>query len=343
MKLYSIEAVRAVAIFCVILIHTEPFLRLSTIQNGWFFLGQIIQQLSSFAVPFFYIVSGYFFSRGVSRKGLKNQFSQYFIRILILLLTWIVIDGVFWGGWLESIIEHGSLKPLLWNIMAVPGFALNRPDLFFFRGTAVPLWFLFSMLSGVAFLSILLFAKLNRLMILGVGLSAYILSLSVSFYSDTFIGVGFVLPLEQRGVFISICFLSIGYFLEDCQININGIKLLLISVVLMFVESIALSISQNGVFTEHPYLFSTVLVSIGVFLTALQNPMVGVNSFLCRVGGMSLGVYVVHIPVLGALNYYRDLVISPVWELFFPVLVLLLSLLIVSLFMRIPYLRKVVV
>ena len=110
-KIHSIEVARAIAIFCVVLIHTEPFLSQSEIKNYWYYLGQIIQQLSSFAVPFFFITAGYFFSLGVDKQGLKKKFSQYFLRILVLLITWVVIDGIFWGEWLKSIIENGSLNP----------------------------------------------------------------------------------------------------------------------------------------------------------------------------------------------------------------------------------------
>jgi surface polysaccharide O-acyltransferase-like enzyme len=342
-KIHSIEVARAVAIFCVVLIHTEPFLRQPEIKNYWYYFGQIIQQISSFAVPFFFIVAGYFFSLGIDKQGLKKQLNRYFLRILLLLLTWVIIDGIFWGEWLKSIIENGSLRPLLWNIMAVPSFAINRPDLFLFRGTAVPLWFLVSLLGGILLLSIFVYAKLNKFTILAVGSVAYLFSLTVSFYSHTSIGLGFIIPLEQRGVFISIFFISIGYFLANSQININGFNLLIISTVLMFIESTALSMSQNIVFIEHPYLFSTALVPMGIFLTAIQNPGFGVNSFIHKIGLLSLGIYVVHTPVLGALNYYRDFLKNPMWELFFPIVTLFLSILIVSLFRRVPYLRKVVV
>jgi surface polysaccharide O-acyltransferase-like enzyme len=234
-KIHSIEVARAVAIFCVVLIHTEPFLRQPEIKNYWYYFGQIIQQISSFAVPFFFIVAGYFFSLGIDKQGLKKQLNRYFLRILLLLLTWVIIDGIFWGEWLKSIIENGSLRPLLWNIMAVPSFAINRPDLFLFRGTAVPLWFLVSLLGGILLLSIFVYAKLNKFTILAVGSVAYLFSLTVSFYSHTSIGLGFIIPLEQRGVFISIFFISIGYFLANSQININGFNLLIISTVLMFI------------------------------------------------------------------------------------------------------------
>ena len=342
MKIYSIEVARAIAIFCVILIHTEPFLRQPELKNNWYYFGQIIQQFSSFSVPFFFIVSGYFYSHGVNKKGLNKQFQPYFKRIFILLLSWVIIDGVFWGSWLTSVIDKGSLKPLLWNIMAVPSFAINRPDLFLFRGTALPLWFLVSLLGGILFLSTLIYYKCNKFIIMLVGLIAYIFSLSVSFYSHTVIGLGFIIPLEQRGIFISIFYISIGYFLANIQIKTNGISLLLISIILMFIESYILSANKNAVFIEHPYLFSTALFSAGVFLSAIKHPNFGANGSLYKIGGLSLGVYVVHTPLLGALNYYRDIINSPAWEFIFPFTVLFLSILIVSVFKKTPCLRKIV-
>ncbi len=342
MKISSIEVARAVAIFCIILTHTAPFLRTVDAHDGWYYLGHVIQQFNSFAVPFFFIVSGYFFSLGVDKYGLKKQINRFVPRILTLLLIWVFIDGLFWEQWLQEVIESGSLRPMLNNLLSIPGYALSRPDIFLFWGTAVPLWFLVSLAEGALILSALIALNLGKNSILLLGLVAYTFMLSASLYSDTLIGTGFTIPFQQRGIFISVFFLTIGYFTARSEIRIDGLKLLVASIILMFLESAFMSAHNNVLFEEHPYLFSTPLVSLAVLLLALQNPTFGANTILYRTGVISLGIYVIHTPIIGALDYFGNTTSHPVWELSYPFLVLLISIIIVTFLKKAPYLRKAV-
>jgi len=312
-------------------------------QNGWYYLAHFIQQINSFAVPFFFIASGYFFSLGVDKHGLQKQLKKYIPRIALLLFIWLILNGLFWGQWLQEVIENRSLRPLLSNLLFMPEYAIIRSDIFFFWGTAVPLWFLVSLIEGSLILSALIAFKLNKTNILLFGSAAYLFMLSASLYSDTLIGAGFVLPFQQRGIFISLFFLSIGYFLANSTININGFKLLCGATVLMFLESFAVSAHDGLLFEEHPYLLSTPIVAAAVFLFAIQHPTLGVDSLLYKLGTISLGVYVVHPPVIGALDYFGKSTSHPVWELSYPFITLFISILIVSLLSKIPYLRKAVV
>ena len=342
MRMPYIEAWRGAAAFCVVIIHTTPFLKNLEPIGFWYYLGQVIQQSTSFAVPFFFITAGYFFSSGINSNGLKKQFIRYESRILKLLVIWVVIDGVFWADWLKAILDHGSLKPLLWNIYAVPSFAMKRPDLFFLRGTAVPLWFLVSLIGGMFLLTVLIRIGCNKNIILFIGCVAYLFNLCSSSYRNTLVGFGSYIPLEQRGIAIAIFFLAIGHFVARTKLTINGPVVLVVSVAAMFIEGIVLSLSNGNSFIEHPYLFSTAIVSFAVFLTAIQNPMVCDGSFMHKVGLMSLGIYLVHTPVMGALNYFRSSFKSPCFELLFPIAVFFLSIIIVFNLRKIRYLRSIV-
>lgn len=310
--------------------------------NGWYYLGHIIQQLNAFAVPFFFIASGYFFSLGVDKHGLQKQLKKYIPRIALLLLIWVVLNGFFWGQWLQEVVENGSLRPLLSNLLFMPEYAASRLDVFLFWGTAVPLWFLVSLIEGSIVLSALIALKLGKNSILLIGTVAYTFMLSASLYSDTLIGTGFVLPFQQRGIFISVFFLSIGYFLAHSTINISSLKLLCGAVVLMFLESLLVSAHEGLVFEEHPYLFSTPIIATAVFLFATQHPTFGANGLLYKLGAISLGVYVVHTPVIGALDYFGKTTAHPAWELSYPFITLIISILIVNVLSKIPYLRKAV-
>jgi peptidoglycan/LPS O-acetylase OafA/YrhL len=111
---------------------------------------------------------------------------------------------------------------------------------------------------------------------------------------------------------------------------------------MVFVESSLLSHFAGLPFQERPYLFSTVLLASSVFLFAVRNPGFGTSSISSKIGNRSLGVYLVHTPVLGAVGTLRSAVVHPLWEFFFPVMVLALSSVLVILLFRIPYVRATV-
>ena len=326
----------------VIVIHTEPFL-VGSSKGDWYYLGNFLQQISSFAVPFFFVAAGYFFSKGIEREKVFSRWWRYTSRLSVLLTLWILIDGIFWGPWFGQIIKAGSLSPLLWNLSAIPSFAYKHPDLFFLRGTAVPLWFLVSLIVAISILALCVKISLSANGVLAIGLSAYVFSLATSSYADSAIGIGVTLPLEQRGPAIAFAFLAVGHYISqrDFRLKHPG-WILALATLLMFLESVSLSQCREEIFQERPYLFSTLLLAASGLLFALQNPALGAATLISRVGNRSLGMYLTHTPVLGALGIIRSQFASPLWELFFPFLVFSLSYWIVLVLLKTPYARILV-
>ena len=108
------------------------------------------------------------------------------------------------------------------------------------------------------------------------------------------------------------------------------------------IASVSLSQCREEIFQERPYLFSTLLLAASGLLFALQNPALGAATLISRVGNRSLGMYLTHTPVLGALGIIRSQFASPLWELFFPFLVFSLSYWIVLVLLKTPYARILV-
>ena len=342
MRIASIEVMRAIAIFCVVLMHTQPFLKSEQIKDNWYYVGHIIQILSCFAVPFFFVAAGYFFTRGIEKDGLFIRSKKYLKRLALILVAWIFIDGLFWGAWIDAILEHNSLKPLIWNFLAIPSFAIKRPDLFFFRGTAGSLWFLVSLIIAIVMLSVCIKYSINKRIVLVFGLIGYLFALSTSSYSSTSVGLGFTMLLEHRGPFYAFFFTVVGYLMANTNYRGNGVNLLVCSIFLKFLETTILSVFLNEPFRDRGFLLSTPLVAIGTLLVALRFPSIGKDTFLHKVGSSSLGIYVIHSPVLGALNYYREYFINPIWEIAFPIIAFLVSYYLVILIKRVPYFKRIV-
>lgn len=340
MRIQSIDTLKGVAILMVVVIHTEPLLAIPSVRAEWYYLGHCLQQICSFAVPFFFVTAGYFFSRGIDKGTVFGRWQKYTARLSIILVLWVVIDGIFWGQWLEQLIKSGSLSPLSWNLRAIPSFAAKRPELFFLRGTAVPLWFLISLIMAISILAIFFRYSLNSVSPLFIGSCFYVLSLAASSYSGSVLGIGLELPIEQRGPLIAFSFLTIGHNLASRQIQVkHSGRIFVAAMLLVLLETTALSHLMGVPFQERGYLFSTLIFAAAGLLFALKNPAFGTNSLFSRIGQRSLGIYLIHTPILGALGVIRGLFVSPMWEVLFPCLVLALSYFMVAILLKIPYVR----
>jgi surface polysaccharide O-acyltransferase-like enzyme len=341
MRIQSIDFFKGLAILAIVVFHTKPFLAIPSMKNDWHLLGQAIKQISSFGVPFFYVAAGYFFAQGIQKDGLLARWWPYVKRLSILLVIWVIIDAIFRGSWLLDILEAKSLSPLLANLSETPAFAAQYPDLFLLRGTAVPLWFLVSLIISISLLTLCIKLSVRLDVLLLIGFCGYFFSLPA--YSDTPLGIGLKLSLEQRGPFIAFLFLVIGHFLAVHQTPERSNALIVVaSILMMFVESSALSYFSGVSYHGENYLLSTILLATSMLIFALQNPDFGAGSIISKIGNRSLGIYLVHWPVLAALFFMRGAFISPVWEVLFPVAILAISYAIVIGLMKLPYIRSFV-
>lgn len=85
MRNYSIDTVKCFAAFAVIIIHTQPF-------RFYEDLYLIIRTMCSFAVPFFFVSSGYLLSNGLTKSNDKFKYLiKYVIKIAKILFVSILI------------------------------------------------------------------------------------------------------------------------------------------------------------------------------------------------------------------------------------------------------------
>jgi len=80
---YAIDFIKFFAILAVVFIHTFP----SDNQMGYF----VLDNLSRFAVPFFFVASGYLFGLKVSDNTLSfAYFKKYITKILKIYVSWLI-------------------------------------------------------------------------------------------------------------------------------------------------------------------------------------------------------------------------------------------------------------
>ena len=141
------DVLRTIAIVFVIAIHTVPF------QDPLFPIGQtfdfatLINQAARFAVPLFFVLSGYFWAQKLSvEKLVVGPTVKMVKRIMTIFLFWSLIYLLPTN--IVQAFEYGFLGPFkqfYWNLSNAAG----RPFLTLMQGTKDHLWFLNGLLCSL--------------------------------------------------------------------------------------------------------------------------------------------------------------------------------------------------
>lgn len=142
-RIKSVDSIRLIAIIAVIAIHTTPFRCSGCDSDLYYRLSIFIDQTARFAVPFFFVVSGYFWVVKINAGAdIFKTTTKMLSRIITVFLAWSVIYLIPFN----TIADHGI--DALWSTeqanLAVLKLVQN-PFNFFLEGTKAHLWFLNSL------------------------------------------------------------------------------------------------------------------------------------------------------------------------------------------------------
>lgn len=324
MKILGIETTRVAAIFAVVCIHTHPFRDIQYPDTTFKTLSYFIDQACRFAVPFFFVTSGYFFGKKlVDGAEIRILLYRYCKRLAIVFLIWSAVYAVIPPYWLMETLKYGPLKPFYWQFNNTLNWISNNPLTFIIQGTSTHLWFVSALM--IAFLILTFF--------ISFGLQKYIIPFSALLYAIGLLGgaystlpIGIHLPIPARsGPFLGTLFVALGWWLSNRPKPKASVAYLIIIVgfVLHMTEAIFLIeyIDETG----NDYLLGTIPYGVGVFMLALTHPRMGRSTFLPSLGKFTLGIYVFHPLIwwgIAALSLWID---GPSWEIISPVLVYILT------------------
>ncbi len=339
MRNQGIDTFRVLAILAVLAIHTEPFQEPQFQGTAWAFLGELIPLLCRFAVPFFFVASGYF----VGLKLLKSPPDpraplRQAWKCLTLFLVWsaiyILLLPLLVGIKNRSLgaMEH-SLGAVLRPLAAQPWKAL-------LEGGTEMLWFLMA-LAIAQFLVFLLAGRMRALM--GLAILLFLICLLGGSYAN--LPVGFRLPFMTRdGPFAATLFVALGVWLARrpppgwkvaIVLTVGGLALTLI-------EAAALKQVYDFPPRWHEFLIGTVPLAVGLFLIALNSPALGDRTPLPAWGRYTLGVYAIHMLIYRVAWPGRSVVPPVPWQMLFPLLVYAGSLVAVWLLSRLRWTKPYV-
>lgn len=304
-RIESVDSVRIVAIMAVISIHVGPFRYMSAGAIGPFDLWLFINQLARFAVPFFFVISGFFWGQKIGEGrdivAISVAMSR---RIVTIFVGWSVIYLAVDVGLLlanevvrqdgpapTSLSQVGIVKFVYWNIIA----RLSDPVTIFFEGTREHLWFLAALVWCVTISAVLISHGWAKTLI-GLGALLYVIGMLGKAYAQTSIGID--IPINTRnGPFFGLLLFTTGYLLAVRRPKIDrfhsGLVVLLVGTVLHFAEIQYLH-RRFGAELAQDYVTGTFLMGIGAALVALSNRDSLRSARSVSIGPYVLGIYAIH-------------------------------------------------
>jgi surface polysaccharide O-acyltransferase-like enzyme len=305
-RIHSIDTLRSIAIVFVIAIHTNPFNGLSTSGNVFDF---IVDATAGFAVPFFFVTSGYLFAMKVSKGGSVSYLIQYLRRLMSIyvfgILSFFIID-VF-QLFILTIIRNEQFYEILFLRYA----DLINPVKLIYYGTAVGyhLWFL----TALGFSILIIFICYRKSWIeylLFISIILHVLGILVESYSSI-IGVSWQ---ARDGVFFGLFYTTVGFYIRrfDFKKYKNNHRFLIATAffaLLNVIERAWIGYTLGGangpiseaVFTTN-FSFFTIPFVLSLSFYALSTPHLGKGGFWCRSGKYTLGIYILHPVILKFIN-----------------------------------------
>lgn len=289
-KIPSIEMMRVIAMLAVIVIHTGIFIN-GPISNGEAWLANIMNQLSRFAVPYFFLVAGFLIQPKIINDPIAVM-RKYNVPLFKIWGLWSVICLLLPIN-SQTLIEQGYLSERLgyWDYL------LSSPLNSLLEGGLVHLWFLPALMIAVAIIA--LFAYFKKIKwLLPIAIIVYLYGvLAGSYASLTELYSPF---LTRNGPFFSLLMVAIGFEVRRFEFNLSAQFALLLSMIGLlghFAEAYWL-FTQGVPFSSHDLLLFTPLWATGLFLFLLAKPKLGDHPLTYWLSKSILPIYVCHLSIV---------------------------------------------
>jgi surface polysaccharide O-acyltransferase-like enzyme len=305
-RIESVDAFRVLAIVAVIALHAAvhfgPFAVASTVN-----VRMLLSQVERFAVPFFFMVSGYFWA---SKCRDQSEFWYRSVvlskRVLLIFFGWSLVylaEEVFSA--IEMHGMFGAAKLAYWGLHGIgPNFAtLNLLVV----GPKDHLWFLPALVFAALTCGAMLSVGKPQLL-LALALVLFLTGLAGGAYANT--PVGFHMRFNFRnGPFFSLIAFATGCALQRNPQGIptawSGASLAAGGLLLQVVEVVWLHRTW-GTYLSQDYTLGTYFYGLGITILALSNARSFRISALSTLGPLVLGIYASHVLFIDMLRPVDD-------------------------------------
>lgn len=325
-RLASVDVVRVLAVLGVIAIHTTPFESAAAPIGHRFDVATVLNQAVRFAVPFFLVVSGFFWSRAVAEaRQVRGPTVALVRRALLVWLGWSLVyllpvnlfDALAQGA-------LGPLKVIWWNVAAV----VRRPAIALLEGTSPHLWFLVALACCAVVSAVFVHRGACRALAL-LALVLYAVGLAGQSYPGAPFGFA-IDPSFRNGHLYALAFFATGAWLQRRGVTAAwlpaGVALAATGLLVHLLE-VALGHRLWGQPLERDYVAGTYFFGVGVALVALSGTRALSWPAVAALGPWVLGVYASHMVFVGLLRPLdRRLTGAAWWEVAYVASVFVLAL-----------------
>jgi surface polysaccharide O-acyltransferase-like enzyme len=283
---YAIDFIKFFAILAVVIIHTFPV----DTKFGYF----LLDNLSRFAVPYFFAASGYLFGvKVINNPTSYTYFKKYVIKILKIYASWFLFYFLY--DVLRVLLAGGNVREGLFKYLG----QFTPLDLVYYgHGTSgYQLWFVISLAWSVAVLY--LFFRMNRItLLLIVALCFNLLGLFGQSYSVFY---ELTVRSTRDAFFIGLFYTTVGFWFAYATpfkqfravSRKTSLYLFCFFLVLQVAEGYFL---EKGLDAKHgEYFLSTIFLTFFLFLLTIQHPQLGKGLWMSKIGGNALGIYAIHV------------------------------------------------
>lgn len=327
-RVYSIDGMKAIAGFLVVLIH----------QKFPGILGEIITPLARIAVPFFFITSGFLlYSHKQKQLSLKIKKQIKFILIItalstILYLLWETIVNLNQGNSIQQFIKENFSLVKIAKLMVLNDIQIGSH-----------LWYLYAYIYVLVIYFFInkykwqkFFYKLIPILL--------IIDLIMGKYSILLFNINIPFIFVRNFMFVGLPYFMMGNLIakinDENSFKINN-NILIVSMVIFSVTTLLEKniLVINNINAVRDHYISTTLVTVTLFIYLLQNKNMFRNTSIERIGKeYSLGIYIIHPIVISLLNYMINF--KNVYQYIAPFIVYFISLFIIIFFNKLKLLVK---
>lgn len=304
-RLDSLDTLKGLAILSVIYIHSKFFFSSLDVAEA---LNFVVANTTRFAVPAFFLTSGFLLSRKISGKKdfsfLSRQLEKVGVYYLLASAIYIIptVAILHLNQYLSLGVVSNWLKPVNIGIQGLFNF------LYLGKAIAPFLWFFTALFYSL--IAVYLFNRKYDVKYLVIGSTVLHIVLILS---NTYqILGGLPLPIEDA-LFFGLLFTSTGFWIESQEVKKWLDKRTLLGLtgiffVLNLIERglISMKVSPMDIyfwdsFFWGPYSFFTAPMTVFLFLYMLKRPKLGKDSRINLYGRYTLTGYILHPLVIGGL------------------------------------------
>lgn len=208
----ALDIMKFISALLVIAIHCAPFIEVNASFNFAY-----VQILARFAVPFFFITSGFLFfqkidpTQGVKGEANLASLKHYWLRILRIYMVWSVLYlPLVFLSWFQGGFDGSTLLRFVRDVV--------------FNGTYYHLWFLPALLLAIPLVYVL-YTTTKKRILLAVSVVLYLIGMLVNVYGEALLttpifsnvvyGIQAIFTTSRNGLFFGPIFITLGIYVQD--------------------------------------------------------------------------------------------------------------------------------